>query len=125
MSKRILLVDDEEDLAFAVKMHLEAKGFEVLTAVDGQQGLDMARSQNPDLILLDVMLPKIEGYKVCRMLKFDEKYKHIPIILCTARGQEGDKQIGHEVGANAYVVKPFDSKKLVDQINTMLGLNNG
>ena len=76
--KRILLVDDEKDMVFAVKMQLEAENFEVLTAADGQEALDKTHRDKPDLIILDVMLPKIDGYKVSRMLKFDKKYKNIP-----------------------------------------------
>lgn len=118
--KKILLVDDEQDMVYAVKMQLEANGFKVLTAQDGQEGLDKARKENPDLIILDLMLPKIDGYKVCRMLKFDEKYKNIPVIIYTARAQEADEKLGYEVGANAYMTKPFDPKKLLAKINELL-----
>ena len=117
---RILLVDDEEDMVYAVKMQLEALGFEVLTAADGQEGLNKARRENPDLIILDVMLPKLYGYNVCRMLKFDSKYKHIPIILFTSRVQKEDQKIGLEVGADAYICKPFDPQALLDKIKELL-----
>lgn len=105
---------------YAVKMQLEANGFKVLTAKDGQEGLDKARKENPDLIILDLMLPRIDGYKVCRMLKFDEKYKKIPVIIYTARAQEADEKLGYEVGADAYMTKPFDPKKLLARINELL-----
>lgn|SRR3989338_2994199 len=118
--KKILLVDDERDMVYAVKMQLEADGFRVLTAPDGQEGLDKARKEKPDLIILDLMLPKIDGYKVCRMLKFDEKYKGIPVIIYTARAQEADEKLGYEVGADAYLTKPFDPKKLLAKINELL-----
>ena len=118
--KKILLVDDEQDMVYAVKMQLEADGFQVLTAKDGQEGLDKARKENPGLIILDLMLPKIDGYKVCRMLKFDEKYKKIPIIIYTARAQAVDEKLGYEVGADAYMTKPFDPKKLLAKINELL-----
>ncbi len=118
--KRILVVDDEADLVEMVKMRLEANNYEVLSAYDGQEALDKARKEKPDLIILDLMLPKIDGYKVCRMLKFDEKYKKIPIILFTARAQESDQKIGKEVGADAYVTKPFDPKVLLDKIGELL-----
>lgn len=118
--KKILLVDDEQDMVYAVKMQLEASGFKVLTAQDGQEGLDKARKENPDLIILDLMLPRIDGYKVCRMLKFDEKYKNIPVIIYTARAQEADEKLGYEVGANAYMTKPFDPRKLLAKINELL-----
>ncbi len=118
--KKILLVDDEQDMVYAVKMQLEASGFKVLTAQDGQEGLDKARAEKPDLIILDLMLPMIDGYKVCRMLKFDEKYKNIPVIIYTARAQEADEKLGYEVGADAYMTKPFDPKKLLAKINELL-----
>ncbi len=118
--KRILVVDDEDDLRSMLKFRLEAMDYDVSEAVDGQEGLDKARSSRPDLIILDLMLPKIDGFKVCRMLKFDEKYKHIPIIMFTARAQEKDKQIGKEMGAEAYVTKPFDPDILLSKIKELL-----
>lgn len=121
MAKRILVVDDEPDLVEMVKMRLEANGYEVITAYDGKEALDKAHKENPDLMLLDLMLPKIDGYKVCRMLKFDEKYKHICIIMFTARAQESDEKIGMEVGADAYMVKPFEPQKLLSKIKKLLG----
>jgi DNA-binding response OmpR family regulator len=118
--KRILLIEDEADMVYALNIQLEAINFEVLSASDGQAGLDMARKEKPDLIILDLMLPKIDGYKICRLLKFDEKYKKIPIIMFTARAQEQDKKLGQEVGADAYITKPFDSKALLDKISALL-----
>lgn len=118
--KRILLVDDEKDLSYAVALQLEANNFEVLLAYDGQEALDKARKEKPDLIILDLMLPKIDGFKVCRMLKLDEKYKNIPIILFTARAQESDKEIGREVGADSYITKPFDPHEILSKINELL-----
>ncbi|MBU1112369.1 MAG: response regulator [Candidatus Omnitrophica bacterium] len=119
--KRILVVDDEQALAELVKMRLETNGYEVLSAFDGQEALDKARKEKPDLIILDLMLPKIDGYKVCRMLKFDEKYKKIPIILFTARAQESDKKMGQDVGADSYIVKPFEPKALLAKIKELTG----
>jgi len=118
--KRILVVDDEKDMLYAVKMQLEAHHYEVLTAKDGQEGLNMARQEGPDLIILDLMLPRVDGYKVCRMLKFDSKYKGIPIIIFSARAQQDDKDLGYEVGADAYVSKPFEPKKLLGKIEELL-----
>jgi len=118
--KRILLIEDETDMVYALTLQLEAIDYEVLSATDGQTGLDMARKENPDLIILDLMLPKMDGYKICRMLKFDERYKKIPIIMFTARVQDQDKKLGQEVGADAYVTKPFDSKELLDKISALL-----
>ena len=118
--KRILLVEDEADMVYALTLQLEAINCEVLSAADGQIGLDMARKEKPDLIILDLMLPKMDGYKICRMLKFDEKYKKIPIIMFTARAQDKDKKLGQEVGADAYITKPFDSKDLLNKISALL-----
>ena len=118
--KRILLIEDETDMVYALTLQLEAINYEVLSATDGQKGLDMACNKNPDLIILDLMLPKVDGYKICRMLKFDEKYKKIPIIMFTARVQDQDKKLGQEVGADAYITKPFDSKELLDKISALL-----
>lgn len=103
-----------------VSMRLQANGYEVLSAADGQQALDKARSEKPDLIILDLMLPKMDGYKVCRMLKFDEKYRHIPIILFTARAQDSDRKVGKEVGADAYLTKPFEPKILLETIKGLI-----
>jgi len=83
--------------------------------------LHQARRETPDLILLDVMLPKLDGYKVCRLLKFDERYKHIPILMLTAKTQEKDKTVGKETGANEYITKPFDLDQLVEKIKSYLG----
>ena len=118
--KRILLVDDEKDMVYAVRLHLEANHFEVLTATDGQEALDKSRREKPDLIILDLMLPKIDGYKVCRMLKFDDKYKNIPIIMFTARAQKSDEKLGFEVGADAYLTKPFEPEMLLRKIKELL-----
>lgn len=117
--KKILLVDDEKDLVETMILRLEASGYEVISAFDGQEALDKAKSENPDLIILDLMLPKVDGFKVCRMLKFDEKYKKIPIILFSARAQDVDKQMGKDVGAEAYITKPFDSQILLAKIEEL------
>lgn len=118
--KRILLIEDESDMVYALTLQLEAAEYEVLTAQDGQVGLDLARKEKPDLIILDLMLPKIDGFKICRMLKFDKKYMKIPIIMFTARAQEQDMKRGQEVGADAYITKPFDTQVLLDKISALL-----
>lgn len=119
--RRILIVDDEEDLREMLKFRLQALGYDVSEAADGQEGLDKARSENPDLVILDLMLPKIDGFKVCRMLKFDKKYKDIPIIMFTARAQKKDIDIGKETGADAYITKPFEPEVLVAKIKELVG----
>jgi len=118
--KKILLVEDERDMAYAVTLQLEAAGYSVVNAYDGYTGFEKAKSEKPDLIILDLMLPKIEGYKVCRMLKFDEEYRRIPIIIFTARAQEADKEMSKTVGADAYITKPFDSEVLLLKVEELL-----
>lgn len=118
--KRILLIEDEADMVYALKLQLEAVNYEVLSAIDGQAGLDVARKEKPDLIILDLMLPKIDGFKICRMLKFDKRYSKIPIIMFTARAQNQDMKLGQEVGADAYIIKPFDAQVLLNKISALL-----
>lgn len=120
MAKKVLVIDDEVDLTETLTFRLQAAGYEVFAAHDGQEGMKMVREVNPDIILLDVMMPKLDGYQVCRLLKFDEKFKNIPVIMLTARGQEQDKSTGKTVGADAYVVKPFDGKALTEKIGEIL-----
>lgn len=118
--KRILLVEDEPDFRLGVRMRLEANGYEVVEAEDGAQGLEKARNVAPDLIILDVMLPKMDGYQVARLLKFDAKYKAIPIIMLTARAQKSDRETGLAVGADVYLTKPFKSEELLELIARLL-----
>jgi two-component system alkaline phosphatase synthesis response regulator PhoP len=120
MPKRILITEDSSTILAITKDALESAGYSVICAVDGQEALDKARKEQPDLIILDLMLPKIDGYKVCRMLKFDEKYKQIPIILFTARAQEADVKLGKEVGADAYLIKPFEPATLLGKIKELI-----
>ena len=121
MPKRILIVDDEPDLLEMVQINLEMEGYECLVAYDGFRALDRARKEQPDLIILDVMLPGLNGYKVCRLLKFDEKYKRIPIIMLTAEAQQADRLMGEATGANYYMTKPFDADKLLAKVKELLG----
>ncbi len=117
---KILIVDDESDIVSALTIRLESLGYEIISAEDGITALEKARSEKPDLILLDVMLPKLDGYKVCRMLKFDEKYKDIPIIIITAKGEELNRRMGMDMGANAYITKPFKPEDLTSKIKELL-----
>jgi len=118
--KKILIVDDEPDIVETLKFLIESEGFESIIAMDGEEALRKAKEENPDVMILDVMLPKINGYKVCRLLKFDNKYKHIPILMVTARSQEEDKVIGEETGADEYITKPFDINELLQKIHLYL-----
>jgi two-component system alkaline phosphatase synthesis response regulator PhoP len=119
--KRILIVDDEPDLLETIQLSLEIEGYECLVAYDGFRGFERARKEKPDLIILDVMLPGMNGYKVCRLLKFDEKYKHIPIIMLTAEAQEKDRLTGKQTGADFYMTKPFSPDKLLVKVKEYLG----
>lgn len=121
MAKRILIVDDEVQLVEMVKMRLEASGYETISAYDGQEGFDKAKKDKPDLIILDLMLPKMDGYKVCGLLKNDARYSKIPIIMFTARVQEEDVRLGKDLGAEEYVTKPFDPKVLLSKIKELIG----
>jgi DNA-binding response OmpR family regulator len=117
---RILVVDDEEDLGRILKFALMAASHEVLLATDGAEGLKQAREASPDLILLDLMLPKIDGYKVCRMLKFDERYKSIPIVILSARTQQTDKDLAKDCGADLFITKPYNLDEILSTIQSLL-----
>jgi DNA-binding response OmpR family regulator len=119
-TKRVLIVDDEPDIVETVKFNLELESIECLVAHDGEQALAIAHREKPDLILLDIMLPKMNGFKVARLLKFDEVYKHIPIIMLTARSQKADLDLGEETGADEYLTKPFEMDALVDLVRKYL-----
>ena len=119
--KKILIVDDEADIIEILQFVLEAQGYECVTAMVGETGLNLAREINPDLIILDVMMPKINGYKISRLLKYDNKYKDIPILMITARSQEEDKVIGEETGANEYITKPFQVDYVLEKVKSYLG----
>ncbi len=118
--KKILVVDDEVDLVETIRFPLESEGFTVLVSYNGEDALNQARTENPDLILLDIMLPKLDGYKVCRLLKFDERYRNIPILMLTAKTQEKDKAIGLETGADEYITKPFEMDELLEKVKAYL-----
>lgn len=115
---RILLVDDEPNIVKMVAMRLEYEGFEVIVARDGEEAIKMAQGQEPDLIILDVMLPKLSGFEVCRWLKKDLRYQKIPIVMLTARAQESDEEFGYECGTDAYLRKPFRAQELLETIRS-------
>ena len=111
--KKILIVDDEQDIVESLKFVLETANFTCYCAYNGEDGLRLAKELVPDLIILDVMMPKINGFKISRLLKYDAKYKNIPILMVTARTQEEDKLIGEETGADEYITKPFELDEVV------------
>ena len=118
--KTILLIEDEPEFRMALRMRLEASGYEVLEAGDGALGLEMARNKKPHLIMLDIMLPKLDGFKVARLLKFDAQYKHLPIIMLSARAQQSDKDTGLSVGGDVYLTKPFDPPEMLAAVARLL-----
>ncbi len=119
--KKVLIVDDEADIIEILQFVLEARGYECITAFDGEEGLRLAKEAKPDLILLDVMMPKINGYKISRLLKYDSKYKDIPILMLTARSQDEDKILGRETGADEYITKPFKVDYVIEKVKEYLG----
>lgn len=117
---RILLVDDEPSIVKMVGKRLEVEGFEVLLAMDGQVGLTMAQAEKPDLIILDLMLPTLNGYEVCTMLKQDTRHQQIPIVIFTAKTQEKDEKMAVGCGANGFVRKPFRAQELIEKVRALL-----
>ena len=120
MEKKILVVDDELHLIEMVQMRLEANGYEVITANDGEEGLEKAKSEKPDLILLDVMMPKMDGYEACSLLKNDEQLRKIPVVLFTGKAQEDFEDVGKKAGADAFITKPFDPPELLAKIEELI-----
>ncbi len=119
-STKILLVEDERDLLELLKYNLDREGFEVFTAETGEDGLKQVRTQTPDLILLDLMLPSMGGLEVCRSLKGRSETAEIPVIMLTAKGEESDVVLGLEFGADDYVRKPFSPRELIARIRAVL-----
>jgi DNA-binding response OmpR family regulator len=119
-AKKVLIVEDEVDLVETIRFLLEREGYGVLVSGDGEDALHQARRESPDLIILDIMLPKLDGYKVCRELKSDERYKQIPILMLSAKAQQKDRIIGMEAGAEEYITKPFDLTAFIEKVKTYL-----
>lgn len=121
MSKgKILVVDDEINITQILQFSIGAEGYEVITAQNGEEAIDKARREQPDLIILDIMMPRIDGYEACRILKANPLTKNIPVVLLTAKGRDVDRRLGREVGAIDYIVKPFSPNKLIDRIHELL-----
>lgn len=116
----ILVIEDDKDIASLIAYHLEKANYKAVIAYDGQTGLDLVKKQHLALIILDLLLPKIDGLDVCRILKANEDTKHIPIIMVTAKGEEIDKVVGFELGADDYIVKPFSPRELVLRVKAVL-----
>lgn len=118
--KAILVVDDEKNIRELVRFNLESRGYKVKEAMDGKEALSIARTDEPLLIILDLMLPKIDGLEVCRILKGDPSTKKIPIIMLTALGDEIDKIVGLELGADDYITKPFSPREMVARVRAVI-----
>ena len=117
---RVLLVDDEPSVVRVLRRRLETQGYDVAVAMDGMAALDMAKEGQPHLIILDLMLPRLNGYEVCRMLKQDPLYAQIPVLILTARGGPADKQEGLECGAEGYLIKPCQPDALLAEVQRLL-----
>jgi two-component system alkaline phosphatase synthesis response regulator PhoP len=122
MSKgKILVVDDEIYIVHILDFSLGMEGYEVVTALDGEQALEKMKTERPDLIVLDIMMPKLDGYEVCKTIKSSPDTAHVPVILLSAKGRNVDQKMGFDVGADDYITKPFSPRKLVERINQLLG----
>lgn len=122
MANKILVVDDDLNICELLKLYLENDGYVVYTVNDGKQAVDMFKNKTPDLVLLDIMLPKMDGWQVCREIR---KTSSVPIIMLTAKGETFDKVLGLELGADDYVVKPFDTKEVMARVKAVLRRTKG
>jgi DNA-binding response OmpR family regulator len=118
--EKILVVDDEQDLVKLIRYHLEKDGYKVITAFDGEDALFLARREKPELIILDLMLPGMDGFEVCRKLKTHQELANSAIVMLTAKGEEDDITIGLKLGADDYVTKPFSPKELIARVEAVL-----
>jgi two-component system phosphate regulon response regulator PhoB len=118
--ENILVIEDEDDIQELLKFNLSKEGYRVNSVVSGEDGIKGAKTIQPDLILLDLMLPGVDGLEVCKMLKHDSKTQHIPIVMLTAKGEESDVVSGLELGADDYITKPFSPKILIARIRSIL-----
>ncbi len=122
--EKILIVEDNEDILMLLKSMLKSKGYRIVTADNGEDALRLAKEEEPQLVLLDLTLPKIDGYSVCRMLKDSESTKYIPVIIITCRSSLEEKILGLEVGADDYIVKPFQKEEVLARVKSLLKLHN-
>src|SRR5438309_7422637 len=123
--KKIMIIEDESDVADLLTLNLRKAGFRTSTAADGVSGLQKARDDRPDFIILDLMLPKMAGLEVCKILKSDTATSHIPILMLTAKAEEIDRIVGLEFGADDYVTKPFSPREIVLRVKAILRRGNG
>ena len=124
MPKEILIVDDETSIVIPIQFLMEQQGYSVLVAENGEDALDAIYKYKPDLILLDIMLPRIDGYEVCEIVRLNPDYRDIKIIFLTAKGREVEIAKGLALGANAYITKPFSNTELVAKVKALLNNDN-
>jgi two-component system phosphate regulon response regulator PhoB len=120
MKAKVFLVEDEQSIVTLVEYSLKSEGYKVLVSSNGEEALSEIKKEEPDIVLLDWMLPDLSGLDICKLLKKDEKFKHIPIIMLTAKGQEEDKVAALNAGADDYITKPFGNAEMVARINALL-----
>lgn len=123
MSKRILIADDEPNIVVSLEFLMRREGFEVSTATDGEAVLAALAASTPDLVLLDIMLPKMNGFEVCQRMRADPRWSGVKVLMLSAKGRDTDVAKGLALGADAYVTKPFSTKDLVVQVRQLLGLD--
>jgi DNA-binding response OmpR family regulator len=116
---KILLSEDNDDIRKILSMRLEVAGYKVLQARDGEEAMESVKKEKPDIVVLDLMMPKLSGFEVCRMMKFDDRYKDIPVIVLSALEQQKDREKAFETGADAYFIKPFDLGLLINKIQEL------
>jgi DNA-binding response OmpR family regulator len=120
MSSRILIVDDEPNIILSLEFLMKREGFEVLVAGDGERALQAMAEQRPDLVILDVMMPKLNGFEVCQRIRAQPDWRGVPVLMLTAKGHETEMKKGLALGADAYVTKPFSTRALVAEIRRLL-----
>ena len=120
MTKEILIVDDEPSIVIPIQFLMEQQGYSVIVAENGEDALDIIHKYKPDLVLLDIMLPGIDGYEVCEIVRLNPKYRHIKIIFLTAKGREVEIAKGMALGADAYITKPFSNAEVVEKVKELL-----
>jgi DNA-binding response OmpR family regulator len=122
MTKKVLIADDEQNIVISLEFLLRREGFEVFVASDGEEALIKLRAEKPDLVLLDVMMPKMNGFDVCQAIRADPNLADMRVLMLTAKGREAEVSKGLGLGADAYMTKPFSTKELVVQVRALLGL---
>lgn len=120
--RKILIVDDEPYILNILDFSLDAEGYTVLQAADGAEALKLAIEHTPDLVIMDVMMPRLDGFDTCRKLKEDSRTRNIPVVLLTARSSREDRQMGEDVKADGYITKPFSPQRLLDTVSAFLGV---